>query len=62
MKSVLITVDEQGEVRIEAVGFRGSSCKKATEALERAMGTVKASTKKPEYYLGNEQGQKIGQG
>ncbi len=49
MKQVIIEVSETGEVKIEAVGFKGNSCDKATEAFEKALGVVKGKKRKPEY-------------
>lgn len=50
MKSIEVTVSPEGEVKIEAVGYKGSSCALATKALEQAMGLAGKSTKKPEYH------------
>lgn len=51
MKQIVVTVDAEGQVSIEAVGFRGQSCEKATAALEQAMGIVKSKDKKPDWYV-----------
>lgn len=61
-QEVIVIVDAEGNVTIEAVGFSGPSCLKATEALEQALGTVTSRKKKPEWYQ-NENvsvGQKVG--
>ena len=50
MKQIIIEVSPEGELKIEAVGFKGAACVKATEAFEKALGVVKSKTKKPEYY------------
>lgn len=50
MKSVEIIITPDGNVAIEAVGFKGKGCEKATKAFEEALGKVKSSTKKPEYH------------
>jgi hypothetical protein len=50
MKSIEITVSATGEVSIEATGFKGNACEKATKAIEAALGTVAARKKKPEYH------------
>lgn len=55
MKQIKVTVNEDGSLEIEAVGYKGSDCTKATEALERALGVVKKRTPKPEMYQKNEQ-------
>lgn len=60
MKQVIITISATGEVEIEAVGFKGNACEKATEALEKAMGTPGKRTKKPEYYAAAGTQQRIG--
>jgi hypothetical protein len=49
MKTINVTVDENGGVEIEAVGFKGHSCEQATAALEKALGMKTKSIKKPEY-------------
>ena len=54
MKQILIEVDTTGAVKIEAVGFKGSSCEQATAAFEKALGTVASKKKKPEYYNENQ--------
>ena len=38
MKTVTITIDEQGHSTIETHGFAGRECQKATEDLERSLG------------------------
>ena len=53
MKSLLITITPTGEVSIEATGFKGNSCEKATKAIEAALGTVTTRKKKPEYHTLN---------
>lgn len=60
MKSIEVTVSPEGEVKIEAVGFRGGSCTLATKALEQAMGLSGKSTKKPEYNATEGASQKVG--
>jgi hypothetical protein len=50
MKSIEVIVSAGGEVNIEAVGFKGSACEKATAAIEKALGIVGQRKKKMEYY------------
>lgn len=50
MKSIIITIDELGQIEIEATGFKGKACEAATEAMIKALGTPKCIKKKPEYY------------
>lgn len=62
MKSIEVTVDPEGQVRIEAVGFVGGSCALATKALEEAMGHAGKKTKKPAFYQVENGKQSIGGG
>lgn len=48
-KSIEIEFAENGDVKIEAVGFKGKGCEAATKAIEEALGNVKDRKKKPEY-------------
>ena len=61
MKSIVVNVSDTGEVKIEAIGFKGASCEKATAAIEKALGVVKSKTKKPDFYQDNQQQAKVGQ-
>lgn len=61
MKTITVNIDVTGEVKIEATGFKGSACTKATEEIERALGTVGKRNKKPEYWLGQQQNQQAKQ-
>ena len=40
----------EGEVRIETHGLKGKTCVTETEALEKALGSVKSRTKTSEDY------------
>lgn len=48
-KTIEIVVSPAGEVSIDAVGFKGADCEKATAYLEQALGVVGHKSKKPEY-------------
>lgn len=48
-KTIEIIVSPGGEVSIDAVGFKGADCEKATAYLEAALGVVAKKTKKPEF-------------
>lgn len=48
---VLIEVDALGNVRTDAVGFRGKACDVATKEIEIALGGEMRKDKKPEYNL-----------
>jgi len=50
MRIIEITVSPTGQIRIEAHGFVGSSCRDATQALERALGQVTGETLTTEFY------------
>lgn len=60
MKSILIEISPTGEVQIEAVGFKGNACEKATAELEKALGAAKSRKKKPDYYAATTTTQQIG--
>lgn len=51
-KQIVVTVDADGATTIDAVGFKGSSCVKATEQLEIVLGggLQGKRTKKPEFH------------
>lgn len=59
-KSIIVEVSPEGELRIEAVGFRGNACEKATAALEKAMGIAGKKSHKPEYRQQESAHQKAG--
>lgn len=48
MKQLIVDISNEGEIKIEAVGFHGKGCHKATEAIETALGKVRAKQDKPE--------------
>jgi hypothetical protein len=39
-KEIELTISETGDVAVEAHGFNDGSCRTATEALEKALGSV----------------------
>ncbi len=45
-----IIVSPIGDITIDAIGFKGPDCEKATKFLEEALGVVGQKTKKPEYH------------
>ena len=49
MQTVNVDIGPDGSVQIDAVGFTGADCEKATAFLEAALGQVTARRKKPEY-------------
>lgn len=63
-KQVVIDISPAGSVKIEAQGFNGVGCAKATADIEIALGgeVAKKKTKKPEYYAGGGSSVKANQG
>ena len=48
-KAIEIVIDDEG-VHMEAIGFHGKGCHDALTKLQAALGRVKQSQKKPDYY------------
>ena len=49
-KTIEIIVSSNGEIQIDAVGFKGADCEKATRYLEEALGVINRRERKPEYH------------
>jgi hypothetical protein len=49
-RTIEIIVSSTGEIKIDAVGFKGADCEQATRFLEEALGVVNQRAKKPEYH------------
>ena len=49
-RMITVVVHPTGEVQIDAVGFKGADCEKATAFLEKALGVTGKKVNKPEYY------------
>jgi hypothetical protein len=49
-RTIEIIVSPIGDIQIDAVGFKGPDCEKATKFLEEALGVVGRKIKKPEYH------------
>ena len=49
-RTIEVVIGPAGELKIEAVGYAGADCEKATQYLEEALGVTGQRTKKPEYY------------
>lgn len=60
MKTITIEITPKGEVSIEATGFKGNACEKATREIEKALGEVKSAKKKPEWFAATNATQGIG--
>ncbi len=59
-KTIEVIVTTDGAIKIDAVGFKGAECEKATAFLEKALGTVKLRQKKPEYHGKAQTQQRLG--
>ena len=57
-QQIIITVDDQAAVTVEANGFKGSGCKAFTQAVEAAIGATMGDKTTPEFHQSNQQGQK----
>ena len=53
MKTVEIIINTSGQLTINAAGFSGTDCEKATAFLEQALGTLSAKQRKPEWLQRN---------
>ena len=61
-KTIEVIVAPDGTLKIDAIGFSGSDCEKATAFLEKALGKTKSRQKKSEIYRILKGVQKIGAG
>ena len=50
-KIIEIIITPDGQTTVATKGFAGSSCRKATRQLERALGEVAGEQLTPEFYL-----------
>src|SRR5262249_3213824 len=50
MKQIIVEITPEGEVQIDAIGFKGTACEKATAEIEKALGLPATRKKKPEYH------------
>ena len=49
LKTVTVTVDENGTAQVETDGFTGAECLEATKELERSLGLKTSDRKTSEY-------------
>ncbi|MBT3381543.1 MAG: DUF2997 domain-containing protein [Lentisphaerae bacterium] len=49
-KTIELTVEPNGQINIEAVGFSGPDCEKATAFLEQVLGETTDKRHMPDYY------------
>jgi hypothetical protein len=62
MQEVIVTIDAEGDTKVEAKGVVGSDCAALTRAIEQALGSTVSDVKKPEFYQQQKAGQRAGQG
>ena len=62
MKIIEIIINTSGQLTINAAGFAGSDCEKATAFLEQALGKLTAKQRRPEWHQRNKRSnqQKVG--
>jgi hypothetical protein len=53
MKVIEIIINSSGQLTINAAGFSGTDCEKATAFLEQALGQIAAKQRKPEWHQRN---------
>jgi len=49
-RTIEIIMSPTGDFSIDAVGFKGPDCEKATQFLEEALGVVGKKVKQPEFH------------
>ena len=49
-RTIHIRIEPTGEIQIEAVGFQGADCERATAFLEEALGITVNKERRPEYH------------
>lgn len=49
-RRIHVKVSPDGEITVEAEGFRGKGCEAATQAIEDALGKPGQRTRKPDYW------------
>lgn len=48
--TIEIIIQPTGQIRVDAVDFKGADCEQATEYLEEALGVVGQRQRKPEFH------------
>ncbi len=59
-REIEVIVAPDGSLKIDAVGFHGADCEKATAFLEQALGRTTGKQKKPEFYQQAHHQQRVG--
>ena len=62
-RSIEVIVNPDGSLVIDAIGFKGPECEKATRFLEEALGQIATKQRKPAYNERNQahRQQRVGQ-
>ncbi len=62
-RSIDVIVNTDGSLIIDAIGFKGPACEKATRFLEDALGQIASKQRKPAYNERNQthRKQRVGQ-
>lgn len=61
MQELRVSIDAQGEVKVEVVGVQGDGCLKLTEGIEGKLGEVLDRQLKPEHYQAATESQQLNQ-
>ena len=61
MKIIEITVDAQGQTKVQTRGFTGGECREASKFVEQALGQRVGETLTSEFYQGQATEQQIRQ-
>ena len=48
-RSIEVIVNADGSLAVDAIGFKGPDCEKATRFLEEALGRIASKQRKPAY-------------
>jgi hypothetical protein len=58
MRTIEITIDPDGEIKVAGKGFKGAECEAALAEFEEILGQVTESKKTPEWFQQNANTQK----
>jgi hypothetical protein len=61
VKTIEITVDPQGQSRVETKGFAGPACREASKFVEQALGQKTAEALTAEFHQGQRADQHLSQ-
>lgn len=50
MKEIILTIDKDGEIKLETKGFKGKSCKVASQYLKDLLGEEMETELTPAYF------------